>query len=84
MSNYFITFELVLVKRHLLHLVMEAGWETFLFKYTGAVEWNSLSIDVQTIGEKTIKCVLSDRILEEENSVYVICIHNLCKIVPSH
>ena len=46
------------------------------FKYTGAVEWNSLSIGAQTIVEKvnfkkTIKYVLLDRVLEEENSIFI-------------
>ena len=46
------------------------------FKYTGAVEWNSLPLGAQTIVEKvnfkkTIKCVLVDRVLEEENSVFI-------------
>ena len=44
------------------------------FKYTGAVEWNSLPVGVQTVVKKvnfkkTIKHVLLDRVLEEENSV---------------
>ena len=42
------------------------------FKYTSAVEWNSLPLGAQTIVEKvnfkkTIKCVL----LEEENSIFI-------------
>ena len=46
------------------------------FKYTGAVEWNSLPLGAQTIVEKvnfkkTIKCLLLDRVLEEENSVFI-------------
>ena len=46
------------------------------FKYTGAAEWNSLPLSAPTIVEevnfkKTIKCVLLDRVLEEENSVCI-------------